>query len=348
MIFLQGLILVAACMSCYSEPWMAKNTLTAEEISAILKAHNDYRATIGASNMLQLRWNPEMADLAEGHAQRCNVAHVNMELPDGITVGQNLYMSSGSSLDVTNGVLGWIAEKKDYDMEKLQCRKSWEHCGHLTQVISANTQWIGCAVKRNCGGKWKSLMVCNYLPGNNAKSIKFGRACSACPNARCVNGLCACDNPLCKRGKLETETCECQCDNPFTGAACDEKACPKTGDPSGCGKARPWGYPKSYCSNVYAAFTAKKCPFMCGICDYNSLCPGKSPGFCGKHGKLDLETCKCVCQPFFSGEVCEKKDSCPADPEHCGKPQPAGFPKEFCTRYRGFMKKECPVMCGAC
>ena len=52
-----------------SEVWMKPNTLTKEEIDAILKTHNDYRATIGASNMLKLRWNKEIADLAEGTTQ---------------------------------------------------------------------------------------------------------------------------------------------------------------------------------------------------------------------------------------------------------------------------------------
>ena len=50
-------------------------------------------------------------------------------------VGQNLFMSSVPIDNVANGVKAWISEEKNYDFNKLECRKEWWHCGHLTQVL---------------------------------------------------------------------------------------------------------------------------------------------------------------------------------------------------------------------
>jgi len=268
--------------------------------------------------MLKLRWNSAIADLAEGHAQKCNTKHVNQHLPDGLYVGQNLYMSSGSKAQVANGVKAWIAEEKDFDFNTLTCRKSWEHCGHLTQVITAKTQWIGCAINRNCPGKWKTLMVCNYQPGNDVKSIIKGKACSGCPAATCDHGLCACNNPFCgKNGKVNIKTCKCQCNNPFIGEACQQKSCKP--DPGSCGPEQPYGFPKSFCEGKYAAFTKKTCPVMCGVCDASAVKPAEK-------------------------KPCPKPDS--AD---CGKKRPWGFPKRFCKgMYRQFMARTCPKLCGVC
>ena len=46
---------------------MSPNTLTSAEKEEILQVHNDYRASIGASNMLKLRWDPKLAQLAQGN-----------------------------------------------------------------------------------------------------------------------------------------------------------------------------------------------------------------------------------------------------------------------------------------
>ena len=97
------------------------------------------------------------------------------------------------------------------------------------------------------------------------QSVKFGRACSACPAAKCTKkGLCRCNNPFCgPNGETNVETCKCQCKSPFSGRACDKKICPRK-DPDYCGVPQPRGYTKQHCkvfSNV-----PEECPHMCGTC----------------------------------------------------------------------------------
>merc|ERR1712227_883514 len=219
---------------------MAPNKLKPEQVAEILKVHNDYRASVGSSNMLKFRWNQDLADLSQGHVDHCTLEHVNMRLPDGTGVGQNSYGHSGST-NVAAGVKAWIGEEKNYDFEKQECKLNWENCGHLTQVISARTQSVGCAIKEDCPGQWKSIMACNYYPSRG--SYKKGAACSACPTAKCDGGLCVCGNPFCgKNGSLDLKTCKCACKKPFIGAACNKTSCPPK-DKWYCG-----GYwPKSYC-----------------------------------------------------------------------------------------------------
>jgi len=256
-----ALIFAAAFVSCSAEVWMAPNTLKPAEVAGILKIHNDYRASVGASNMQKLKWDPKLAELAEGHVQHCVDSHTNMELPDGTTVGQNLAASSSSRYEVGSGVRSWISEEEFYDFDTLTCQGGWKPCGHLTQVITARTEKVGCAVNRNCPGTWKSLMICNYYPGNDIRTTYApGTPCSACPAARCENGLCACDNPDCgSHGRLDLSTCKCACDKPFSGAACDQKSCPPK-DKWYCGKQ----FPPSYCAKF--SNVPGDCPHMCGLC----------------------------------------------------------------------------------
>jgi len=257
----QILFLVVGWACCSAEVWMSPNALTSAEKEEILRVHNDYRASIGASNMLKLRWDPKLADLAQGHADHCADYHTNLVLPDGTRVGQNLAMSSSSRYKAASGVNGWIGEEKFYNFDTLECQGGWKPCGHLTQVITARTEWIGCALKRDCPGTWKSLLVCNYFPGNDIRTtFAHGAPCSACPGAKCENGLCACDNPNCGRhGRLNVKTCKCACEDMYSGAACDRLTCPPKDKPY-CGSVFPPEFCKKY-SNVPGT-----CPYMCGVC----------------------------------------------------------------------------------
>ena len=63
---LQSNSITTASRLCAGEIWTAPNKLSSVEIEEILKLHNDYRATVGASNMIELKWDPALADLAQG------------------------------------------------------------------------------------------------------------------------------------------------------------------------------------------------------------------------------------------------------------------------------------------
>jgi len=259
------LILIAASRLCTGEIWTAPNKLSSAEIEEILKLHNDYRATVGAKNMMELKWDPALADLAQGHAEQCAYRHTNMELPDGRHAGQNLAASTDGGFTIKDGFKGWISEIQAYDLKTLKCEGGWEPCGHLTQVLNARTQWVGCAIKQDCADKWTAQVVCDYFPGQaaNVATFEHGSACSGCPGAKCASGLCSCANPTCIHGELDIGSCACACDKPYGGKACDQKQCPPK-DASPCGKPRPFGFPKSLCE-VYSN-VPEMCPHMCGIC----------------------------------------------------------------------------------
>lgn len=62
-------VLKKSCLAvklCCGEIWSSPNKLTSTEIDEVLKAHNEFRAGVGASNMLKLRWDPTLAELAQG------------------------------------------------------------------------------------------------------------------------------------------------------------------------------------------------------------------------------------------------------------------------------------------
>ena len=67
---LQSKSITTASRLCAGEIWTAPNKLSSAEIEEILKLHNDYRATVGASNMIKLKWDPALADLAQGTSLR--------------------------------------------------------------------------------------------------------------------------------------------------------------------------------------------------------------------------------------------------------------------------------------
>jgi len=48
-------------------------------------------------------------------------------------IGQNLYMVSGASLNLTTAIQAWYDEKADYDYTTLGCADG-KQCGHYTQV----------------------------------------------------------------------------------------------------------------------------------------------------------------------------------------------------------------------
>ena len=73
--------IASASRLCVGEIWTAPNTLTSAEIEEILKLHNDYRATVGASNMMELKWDPALAELAQGIQMHCHMIRVTSWRP---------------------------------------------------------------------------------------------------------------------------------------------------------------------------------------------------------------------------------------------------------------------------
>jgi hypothetical protein len=62
--------------------------------------------------MFVLNWDPRLAELAQGHVDKCNTDnHTNLKLPSGAAVGQNMHMTSSKRGTVERAVNGWYSEK---------------------------------------------------------------------------------------------------------------------------------------------------------------------------------------------------------------------------------------------
>nr|WPD49276.1 hypothetical protein [Hirudo nipponia] len=180
---------------------LASGTLLSPEVERrVLDHHNKLRRGEGSSDMKEMKWDPTLAQTASMWADGCVFKHghpTSVKTNYGY-VGQNIFWSSSESVDAVDGIQKFFDEKKDYIYSQTKCRER-AVCGHYTQVVWADSEYVGCAAtvcsgKREEGKVSGTLMVCNYGPGGNyrgAKPFKVGRACSECETGyRCRNDLC--------------------------------------------------------------------------------------------------------------------------------------------------------------
>ena len=90
-------------------------------------------------------WRGELANVAQNYAAMCNFAHNRDAASQQITfasVGENLFVTSGDSVDYAAAVEVWYGEVADYTYdadfcaENKVCGRCTEGavCGHYTQV----------------------------------------------------------------------------------------------------------------------------------------------------------------------------------------------------------------------
>ncbi|KAM7539557.1 hypothetical protein Aperf_G00000031414 [Anoplocephala perfoliata] len=142
----------------------------ADELKQVLELHNKYRREVAqgrvagqppSDKIRDLKWNDELAKIAQAHSDKCGFNHDSYD--DRATqtfkyVGQNLAVASS----VIEGVDMWFGEHKDYDYNANSCRGV---CGHYTQMVWADTTDLGCGVtKCNYQGHMMDYLICNYGP----------------------------------------------------------------------------------------------------------------------------------------------------------------------------------------
>ncbi|XP_064080007.1 uncharacterized protein LOC135197029 isoform X2 [Macrobrachium nipponense] len=203
--------------------------LTVTDQQQILKSHNDYRAKVArgeesgglpgpqysASDMQQLSWNGELAQVAQAWASACPDYHDCHEcrklLSRSYYVGQNIFYEWSSSNPGPvweTAVRLWYEEVKYVPNYLVKDFRVMNHAviGHYTQLVWADTKEIGCgAAYHDCtkvfrGRSWKlkcKIYVCNYGPtGNYVRKPMYtiGPPASACPDgsapSREYPGLC--------------------------------------------------------------------------------------------------------------------------------------------------------------
>lgn len=162
-----------------AQPPAGTSGLTAAEEQAALQAHNAERAN--TPGVAPLQWSPELAQFAGQWAQQLAAANAGLNhrssqdlkdnnplAPGQDQLGENLWMGSTGGWSVTEQVQDWINEKADYDYANNSCAAG-KQCGHYTQVVWKNTQFVGCG-KATANGQ--EILVCNYHKGGNFSGQK--------------------------------------------------------------------------------------------------------------------------------------------------------------------------------
>ncbi|CAC5412935.1 PI16 [Mytilus coruscus] len=175
--------------------------MTPKFINTILKLHNDYRRSEGASNMKQLasiRWSRKLQNDAQAWAGKCRYAHAYGKW------GENVFKAESFLPDdvlIERAVNEWYFEKMSWKFTP-DCS---EAC-HYTQVVWAESEEIGCAFKR-CTTLFLTeefipngwMLVCYYNPqGNIIGQMPYthGKPCSTCKQGY------TCSRKLCGKGAV--------------------------------------------------------------------------------------------------------------------------------------------------
>ena len=139
----------------------------------ILSMHNQYRAEVGNPSV---QWDDSLAADAQAYADQL-LATNDSSLPHSATdLGENLGFrssSDASSLNATDVVASWYAEKQDY----VEGEPGGGAAGHYTQMVSKRVQRIGCgqAIGPNpADGMTELYVVCRYDPQGNDGRPPYG------------------------------------------------------------------------------------------------------------------------------------------------------------------------------
>ncbi|XP_069092886.1 serotriflin-like isoform X2 [Pleurodeles waltl] len=168
------------------------NTENEDVQKAILEKHNDLRRNVNPapSDMLEMIWSPEAAENAATWAQPCFYGHSPEDkrtIPSS-SCGENLF-SAFFPMPWLDVIQHWYDEARFFTYG--EGGQEGRVTGHFTQIVAANSVYLGCAVA-SCDGNF--YYVCHYCPAGNivgriAVPYKAGNPCSECPN-HCENGLC--------------------------------------------------------------------------------------------------------------------------------------------------------------
>lgn len=197
---------------------MARGVST-KEAGQIVALHNAVRGRVArgeehrgrpgpqpsASNMRQVYWDPELAAIAQRHADQCRFAHdcSACRRVSRFGVGQNLYLMKQSLRaqphDWRRAVKDWYNEVRLFSRNQVQPFSFSTSIGHYSQMIWADTDRVGCgATTYREGGWYVTLYTCNYGPSGNyirGQMYRTGRSCSSCP----VGSSCSYQYPgLCR------------------------------------------------------------------------------------------------------------------------------------------------------
>lgn len=201
-----------------------KTGVSDDEINTILKTHNQFREKVakgletqgapgpqpGAANMFELKWNCELAEVAQRWSEQCqlgnDIGDDRKICSQDYYVGQNVFkiFSFESTSACEETVNQWYSEVKDMPTSLVSNYSSHPDgmvIGHYTQIVWAGTYAIGCGgihfPETRGGDNFPAckLYVCNYGPGGNllgSQIYESGIEAPNCPNGSSSDyqGLC--------------------------------------------------------------------------------------------------------------------------------------------------------------
>ena len=134
------------------------------KLAGITDAHNAVRTPL---NIPKLEWSDALGGFAQQWADYlatengCQLQHRPNSGPWGQKYGENIFWTSASTT-MTEATSAWSAEAGHYDHATNTCAGI---CGHYTQMVWADTRYLGCGVAACPGGG--EMWVCNYDPRGN-------------------------------------------------------------------------------------------------------------------------------------------------------------------------------------
>ncbi|KAK6191728.1 hypothetical protein SNE40_003335 [Patella caerulea] len=263
--------LVSSHSVCQDKSDEATETGVSEaDKTLIVNLHNLYRSNANppASNMLKMRWNDEIALIAQKWAEHCDMTHdgnKERSVPARYSVGQNLAMGASG---FQHAVDLWQSENSTFVYNG---SNALLEVGHYTQINWADTNLVGCGYAK-CGTR--NYHVCNYATAGNVAGklgtpYISGTPCSACPG-RCVdNKLCDCDVTCWHGATLDRTTCTCTCLNDMYLAPACKLDCEKS-DPSSGGFSCSGSFGQQTACPNYPTYCPHKCDY-CPVADYRNV-----------------------------------------------------------------------------
>ncbi|XP_064471059.1 venom allergen 3-like [Ornithodoros turicata] len=209
--------------ACPGKILIRSGGIPSEDRELIVDLHNMVRSWVAsgnqkglppAVNMMTLKWDEELAKVAQRWADQCLSRSDKDRSDERFRVGQNVgstwsYHEEDSLLadpDWETQILAWYREcaKTNFKANNINPFRYSVNWGHFTQMIWAETRMVGCGYsyyyQKNKG--FTKLYICNYGPGGNIIGGRMYRKSSrvACKDGfrQAMNsylGLCENDAP---------------------------------------------------------------------------------------------------------------------------------------------------------
>ncbi|KAJ9601118.1 hypothetical protein L9F63_000697, partial [Diploptera punctata] len=167
--------------ACAGKTLLRSGGLTCQDRQAIIDAHNQARQSVaqgkvsgqpGASKMLEMAWDEQLAQVAQRWADKCILAHDKSRHVARFPVGQNIAATwttrkkVSPEPDFATQVTGWFNEVRSFAFYSTGFTKG---TGHYSQLVWGDTYLVGCGYTHYYDpsrGNTK-LYVCNYGPAGN-------------------------------------------------------------------------------------------------------------------------------------------------------------------------------------